>query len=494
MATRCGCSGASCSCYVQAGANITVSGAGSLASPYIITADTATLAELDTTSVDMHVTAGPNYIVSADVIVSPTAGNSLVSTASGLFVPTPVIPTFSNGNGIAPIVGGVIQACLSTDAGNEITFGADGCLYAPTPTAVVFTNGNGIAPIVGGVIAACLSTDAGNALTFGADGCLFTPSSAGTPTTISALDTATFDSVVTGGPAYVISGNVKLSTTAGNILTADGTGLLLTCADILTCAPGVTVTDTNSVNLTLAAQNVSADVILDPVATNILTIGAAGLLVDLTTGCGLSGNGTAASPLIVPSVAWPFACAETNGVDVYCDPGTGMLVTDPEKFQVDQMVAGPFVSVADINTVSAPGGGDVAVGPITNLVVTNPSPCRPMDIRVTLGHLHMNMRSNNAGRINVLVGTRIGAVGGIAFPVVNLNAHEQWMRDQNAAEADSTWDVPQITFMPNAFVLAAGAAATFSIQTFINVTNNDAGIVTSLNNLQTFIRVQGFNT
>lgn len=91
-------------------------------------------------------------------------------------------------------------------------------------------------------------------------------------------------------------------TLTGNNLSADlvldpstdlgvvtGSGLLITCEEVLACAPAVTVVDTQSVNLTLLGQQVSADVIISPDAFNALELHTNGLFVDVCTALN-SGN------------------------------------------------------------------------------------------------------------------------------------------------------------------------------------------------------------
>lgn len=414
---KCGCGSTACQCAVKAGANVTVTGNGSSGSPYIVSASTATVTEADTPTVDMHVTGGPNYTVSADVI--PDNARAITNGPNGVGV------------------------CLSTDAGNELSFGSDGCLFAPADTALTSGNGIDAAALAGGVIQACLSTDVGNGMSFGTDGCLYAAAGAGTP---------------------------------------------------------VTVLDTNSVDLTLLGQQISADVIRDPEVGNILTIGAAGLDVNLNTGCGLTGDGTLASPLIVDTNAavWPFACAESNGGKVYCDPVSGGLVVDPEKFSTNDVTFRIIVpGTQNVNTLQAgPYPKPVATfGPTFSLVVTNPSPCRSMEIRVEAGFNHFNMRMNNAGRGNVLVGLQVSMAGGVAFGPAAVY-HQQWMRDYNNAEADNTFDSSgsiDINLAGPAFVLAPGAATTITAQGNISITNYDPGMAITLFDLQAFIRATGFN-
>lgn len=421
---RCGCSsGTTCNCAVKAGANITVTGVGSAGNPYVISGLSATVAPLDTTTIDTTVTGGPNYVVSSKVIISPDAGNELVAHANGLYAPGP---------------------CISTDAGNELSFGTDGCLFAPADTAL--SNGPGIAPIVGGVVMACLSTDVGNSLVFGTDNCLF-----------------------------VAPGAVS-------------------CAAVAAC---FTTLDTNSVNLSPSGTlPLTADVIRDPEAGNILTIGAAGLDVNLNTGCGLSGDGTLASPLIVDmnAAVWPFACAQTNGAPVYCDPVSGGLHVDPKQDRL--VVEADLTSTAgsmELNAIGVPIGGPPAVfGPTLTGTFTNPNPCRAMVVVVNGGVKHFNMRADTSGRLQFQYGLQLTLTGPAAGVYTPNGSHVQFMADGNRAVTDPNWDFIWDTVATTQFAqftLPAGASFNYTLQGIAQLTNyNSDG---QINTLMAFAHFDG---
>ncbi|GGZ23181.1 hypothetical protein GCM10010387_15360 [Streptomyces inusitatus] len=141
---RCGCGGGACNCSIDAGSGVTVSGSGTPANPFVISA----------TALDC-------------AVVRPC-----ISAGQGA--------TYNSGTG-------VVAARPSTDAGNTIQFGGDGGLYAATHCPTVrqcLSEGDGIDynPATG-VISARPSTDAGNNLAIGGDGGLFVPTGAATVTT-----------------------------------------------------------------------------------------------------------------------------------------------------------------------------------------------------------------------------------------------------------------------------------------------------------------------
>lgn len=78
---RCGCSGAACNCVLVAGTDVTISGAGTAASPYIISSSAPTLTFTNTNTVDL-VRVGDD--VTATVNLDPAAGNLITANVDGL--------------------------------------------------------------------------------------------------------------------------------------------------------------------------------------------------------------------------------------------------------------------------------------------------------------------------------------------------------------------------------------------------------------------------
>lgn len=191
--------------------------------------------------------------------------------APGTEIPNSVTDTssinFSATGTLSRNISGAVK--VSADAGNVLTIHVDG-LFVPTPpTAIPVCTQLQAFPLGGDV-------EAGTVL-IGAD-CLahIFPGIPAPGFTVS--DTSSIELVLI---ATNLQANLILDPSSIGRIT--GSGLQITCADILTCAPPVTVSDSQSVNLSLFGQALVADVIIDPDAVNALELRPAGLFVDVCT-------------------------------------------------------------------------------------------------------------------------------------------------------------------------------------------------------------------
>lgn len=393
--------------------------------------------------------AGNPYVISGITAtvtgLDTTTVDTTVVGGPNYVVSSTVIISPDAGNGIVVHPNGLYApaVCISTDPGNEIVLGTDGCLYAP-----VITNGPGIAPIVGGVVAVCISTDVGNSLVMGSDNCLFVAPGA------------------------------------------------ISCAAVAAC---FTTLDTNSVNLSPSGTlPLTADVIRDPEAGNILTIGPAGLDVNLATACGLSGNGTPGSPMQVNTgtSVWPFACTPPSafGSKVYCDPLSGQLIVDPKQDRlVIDAVLTSVAGTVETNAIGVPIGGPPSVfGPTLSGTFTNPNPCRSMVVTVVGGVKHFNLRADTGGRLQFQYGLQL-TLTGPAAGVYNPNGgHVQFMADGNRAGTDPNWDFIWDTVATTQyaqFILPAGASFNYTLQGNAQLTNYNGD--SQVNTLMAFAHFDG---
>ncbi|GAA2948175.1 hypothetical protein ACFPN0_15280 [Kitasatospora cinereorecta] len=401
---------------------------------------------MDSPTVDVTVTgtgaAGDPYQVGAAVILDPAppggGSNLLEAGPDGLYVECADVRTcFTGGDGIDydPATG-EIAAQLSGDAGNTVVFGGDGGLFVPagasgtvveggdSPTASNTVTGTGAAgdPYVvttdvvldpappgggsnlleagpdglyvecadvrtcfsagdgidydpaTGEIAAQLSADAGNSTVFGTDGGIYTPAGG---TALQGADTNTVDITVSGtgaaGDPYSVEADVIVAPDP-NGLEATPTGLLV--------AP-------------------SAD------AGNQLEFGADGRLFvppddPLEIGCGLQGDGTAATPLAAFPIAgeqlWTddWDCDPVANSTLKCDPSSGALWAPPEHtsaavtVQQNHPLGTPTVAVTTgfvIVDNSAFAEGAYAADSLTT--------CRGMSFNTTFqGHVQLSWPAN----------------------------------------------------------------------------------------------------
>jgi hypothetical protein len=142
-----------------------------------------------------------NYTLSADVKLSSTAGNQIVQNADGIYVAasTPYSFRVTTGNSATVPAGGIV-----VNSGDALHF------WSNSGLGFNVTLGSAIVQ----VDITSVSSDAGNQLTFGSDGKLHVPGAFVT----SVLDTPTVDLTVAAG---VLSAATKLSATAGNTLVAN---------------------------------------------------------------------------------------------------------------------------------------------------------------------------------------------------------------------------------------------------------------------------------
>ncbi|MFI9591236.1 hypothetical protein [Nonomuraea sp. NPDC052265] len=170
--------------------------------------------------------------------------------------------------------------------------------------------------------------------------------------------------------------NAKISADAGNAMVIGGDGGLYAAGGgggggLTTVA----VQDTPCIDLGglgTVPQPLTATPIINAAAGNLLSCTATGLRAALTVGtCGLTGNGSAASPLAARVGTWPYPCAiDANAGGVYCD-STGTLRSEP-RGRTD------FVQSSQNQTLpstAVPTGFDNVIATRT-MNITNPDPCR----------------------------------------------------------------------------------------------------------------------
>ena len=337
---RCGCGG-SCGCQLTAGQGTTVSGIGSALDPWVVSADIASCTQVRNCIDDgPGTTYNPTTGIMA-VCLSGAAGNTLSFISGCLYNTTncaQVRTCLSQGNGISYNSGtGSIAARLSTDPNNNVVFGTDGGLYATTNCTQVrncIDDGPGTTynPATG-IMAVCLSGAAGNTLSF-ISGCLYNTTN---------------------------------------------------CAQVRTCISGGNGISYNPATGLIEARlsaNAGNQTVFGPDG-GLFTPAGAGLVA----ACGLTGNGSAATPLTANTAAWPYPCAiATNAGVVSCDPATGQLKGEPRtKVQFQSIFFDE-----DFPDVPIPATPDNVIRTISGNF-TNPDTCRSAQV-ITFRELEFTVR------------------------------------------------------------------------------------------------------
>lgn len=363
-----GCGGSRCTCQVVAGPGTTVTGNGSAAAPYVVSAGPAVVSCED---VRPCLSAGPGatYDPETGVIgAEPTlveAGDNVSVTGTGAAGDPYVV----SAEGADPTV---------VQAGDRVTVTGTGTAGDPYVVAADAPSCDDVRP--------CLS--AGPGVEYDPDtGVISSP-----PTVVQAGTNVTVTGTGTGVDPYIVSaagggGGVDTFVTAGDRTTVTGAGTLedpyvvsadpAACEDVRPCLEAGDGIDYDPDTGTITARP-SED------AGNALGFGTdGGLLVPaaepLETGCGLTGEGTTDAPLALNTAAWPYDCPpEESGTVVVCD-ADGVLRGEP-RGRVSFVSYTETRNYADLPVPSGLTPTDVDV-PFTT-EVTNPDPCLPAIVLV----------------------------------------------------------------------------------------------------------------
>ncbi len=232
---------------------------------------------VDTTSVNLSYD-GTN--LQADVNLQP---NTLISLGpQGLQVLCEDVQdcVFNAGNNfwLYNDLGNSVSFNPSSDANNQLVNGSDGRPFVAPQGTITVSDTNCIDLNIDGLnnLTATLNLDPnpGNSLFCGPGG-LFAPAAA---SNLIPLDTSCIDMIITpsGVNTFTVSAQPVFSVDAGNVLECRPNGLF-------SPSTSNTVSDTNTVNLTLTGINISADVIVSPNAGNQIQPLGNGLFVPPST-------------------------------------------------------------------------------------------------------------------------------------------------------------------------------------------------------------------
>lgn len=259
--------------------------------------------------------------LSAAVKISTTAGNLLTVNGTGLFVnpasiptPTPIVKvsaTDATANYLEDKFQGGTNITINkiTTLGGEklvINSTAGSAILEYADTSTIDFGGSGI---VGDPLTAAvkLSTTPGNALIANSTGLYVpTPSYSGESVLVT-TDSSSLAFSTSGTAGHSLTGSVKISNSVGNILTISGNGLYVPTPTIT--QDTLVATDTDSINFTTsgaAGHNITADVKVSPDSGNNLQIRPNGLFVNPSS---------ANTPITI--VASPGISILTSGTDLH---------------------------------------------------------------------------------------------------------------------------------------------------------------------------------
>ncbi|MEV6740465.1 hypothetical protein AB0N14_27345 [Streptomyces sp. NPDC051104] len=168
--------------------------------------------------------------------------------------------------------------------------------------------------------------------------------------------------------------------TAGDNVTISGSGnstnpyvvsATLGCDDVRPClsgGSGIGYDPATGVITAKVSGQTGNNLTVRPDGSLFVPTGAA----TVSTGCGLTGNGAASTPLRANTGTWPYPCdATTRGGVVVCD-SNGVLRSEPRGMATFNN----YFENRTYNNVPVPTGAVDAVDNY-NVTITNPDPCRP---------------------------------------------------------------------------------------------------------------------
>lgn len=396
------------------------------------------------------------------------------------------------GNGITIVPGGVnghgptITARISTDANNCTVFGTDGGIYTPCVVETPWTGtGTGLVVITPGGVAGhapvidvsceavqdCVSPmmlgngfvydDAGNQWdTTGAAGTYLTSTGAGgavwtapilPPAETPWIGTASGLVTITPGGPFGHSPTIGVSCAA-----------VQACVGPIPPAP-LGWTSGAAAGDPCSFSTYAGGVIPNGGAFNIIGFGGVilfGAAPNLGIGLNLGAN------------AWPFGCADSNGMPIYCT--TTGLRTNPDHSTV--------VTPRNVAATAGSPGVGISNFAITGVAFNNPNPCRSMGVLMHYGYGSSvtDLPGGNTGTDwDFNIAGSPGYNGTFQFFQINPNAGTTQFGPERVSMQSMNWD--QFVIGPGAgFVTVITSAATPQVGAGVDCT--------------TFAVISGFGT
>lgn len=322
--------------------------------------------------------------LTADPIISPTAGNSVECTANGLYVPDLCTQLADVGGLVIPAAPGDIFVTVDCE---PRTLPANGGITVLDTTTVDLTLTGG------GVLSADVEVSSvpDNILTVRPDGLAVRCTDVLTcipNTIITAIDTPCLDLTVTEVPdnTFTITGSPVVSPTAGNQLSCTANGLYVPASGPATEITCDAIQDlfVDNVNVLSPGQRVLVDDCQTYLAPDYVALDTNS--VDTVIGTDGFGN-----PLFSANVridtAYPGFLAPCNGLVV----GAGGLSAPPE-YPGELFVAEGPADVYDGATTAS----QIYVSPVFSMNITNPSDCRDAQLHLQVRTPQISWVGSNA--------------------------------------------------------------------------------------------------
>jgi hypothetical protein len=197
---------------------------------------------------------------------------------------------------------------------------------------------------------------------------------------------------------------------------------------------------------------------------------ACGLAVDVDGNLVVATSGTAGDAAPITST-----CTVASGTHIYCDPTSGKLYGEPEKFFRMRRFGKNLVpdDPIDVHTLAPTDNNNHIVGTPAVLAFTNPSDCRPMNFLVESGISHCRLDHSAGGDFEVEVQTTLGITGAVSLADTGTG-HQIWRFKSDSVLEAAAFDSMGARSYLDTMVIPPGGTITLYLKGFIRITAADA--------------------
>jgi hypothetical protein len=348
---------------------------------------------------------------------------------------------------------------------------------------------------------------AGQVLTAnGAGGATWATAAAPAETPLTVVDSATVDLTASGISNHTVTAAVRLSAAAGQILTSDAAGLLVTCESVQDCvAPMMTANGfvyydvngqwdttgtagqflaangTGGATWTTASGTYAAQSITRTAATGGTVAGTtpqtfgSGQTLDFIAGEGIALT-TAAGPSLTIAVrtsatsmtAAGFTCADTNGAPIFIT-ATGLRTVPPHTSQA-------LLRLTINQTGVGLAAGTIGTQATINRTITNPSVCRAASVHLNhVGRWRSGFQTSSGSNDMAAKGTMLISLGGgaLAGPFTLAEWNPSYARGLTTPDVANRGGYNTSSSVTDSWTIAAGASV--GVGMGVNI-NNDSTV------------------